>query len=51
MVDAVEGDEEIEKYYEYYQFKKGIFKCDSIKYNDDTNRVDTITFEFTGKIE
>ena len=51
MVDAVEGDEEIEKYYEYYQFKKGIFKCDSITYNDDTNRVDTITFEFTGKIE
>lgn len=41
------------EYYEYYQFKKAIFKCTSIKYDGDdasdvgnTGRVKSISFEY-----
>lgn len=37
-------------YYEYMQFKRGIFECKTLKYDDTTGRVSEITFEFTGKI-
>ena len=38
-------------YYEYYQFKRGIFTCDKIDYDSDTGRVSSIEFTFTGEIE
>ena len=39
-------------YYEYMQFKRGVFKCisDRLTYDPDTGRVNNIEFEFTGKI-
>lgn len=44
----------IKSYYEYYQFKRAIFKCDQIKYDNDvggTGRIIGMTFTFTGNIE
>lgn len=41
----------IYEYYEYYQLKKAIFKCTGITYDSVSNRVSTISFEFTGDIE
>jgi len=40
-------------YYEYYQFKRGIFECgeSDITYDNVTGRVSSISFTFTGKIE
>ncbi len=48
---TINGD--IMKYYEYYQFKKGIFKCENkdIIYDQATGRVIGITFTFKGDIE
>lgn len=46
--------EDIAKYYEYMQFKKAIFKCTGIGYDDGpsgTGRVISINFEFTGDIK
>ncbi len=37
-------------YYEYMQFKRAVFKCTTLKYNEETGRVSQIDFEFTGKI-
>ena len=55
MVDILKGNNgNILKYYEYIQFKKGIFKCKDITDNDydqASGRVKLIQFEFTGKIE
>lgn len=50
MKDMLLSRANIKQYYEYYQFKRGYFKClsDSITYNDTTGRISTITFEFTG---
>lgn len=44
------------RYYEYVQFKKGIFKCTGITYNQSTDnastgRVETLNFEFTNKFQ
>ena len=38
------------KYYEYMQFKRGVFKCRKLDYDNISGRVKTIEFEFTGKI-
>lgn len=35
--------------YEYMQFKRGIFKCTNLTYDEVSGRVNTIKFEFTGK--
>lgn len=52
MVNTLKGPGDIIKYYEYYQFKRGIFKCTGITYDDAVSgRVESISFEFTGKIE
>lgn len=53
MQRKLTNDASIMKYYEYYQFKRGIFKCTStdITYDQPTGRVSTIKFTFTGKIE
>ena len=53
MVYKLTHGENIMKYYEYYQFKKGIFECTStdITYDQPTGRVIGIRFTFTGKIE
>jgi len=38
-------------YYEYMQFKRGVFECKSIGYDaNNTGRVNSILFEFTGTI-
>ena len=42
-------EEDARKYYEYRQFKRALFKCTEIKY-DNLGRVNKINFEFTGKI-
>lgn len=39
-------------YYEYMQFKRGIFECTNLKYDtNNTGRVIQIDFEYTGKIK
>ena len=40
------GDTSVMMYYEYYQFKKAIFKCTKIEYDDITGRVKLIEFEY-----
>lgn len=37
-------------YYEYVQFKKAVFKCTKLTYDDVSGRVNEMKFEFTGKI-
>lgn len=37
-------------YYEYMQFKRGVFKCTNLEYDSVTGRVIKIDFLFTGKI-
>lgn len=51
MVRDVLDDDSILKYYEYYQFKKAIFECTNIEYDDTYGRVSLIEFKFTGDIE
>lgn len=36
--------------YEYMQFKRGVFECTNLKYDDVSGRVSEIEFLFTGKI-
>ena len=38
------------KYYEYMQFKRGVFECTNLEYDNVSGRVKTIEFKFTGKI-
>ena len=50
--NKLKGVANIMAYYEYYQFKRAIFKCTGITYDDNaTGRVTSISFEFNGKIE
>ena len=51
MIKNLFEDDYILNYYEYYQFKKGIFKCTKIEYDDTYGRVSEIDFTFTGDIE
>lgn len=51
MVAKVKGTAKIFQYYEYYQFKKAIFECTEISYDDISGRVSTLKFKFTGHIE
>ena len=51
MVTKIKSTANIYQYYEYYQFKRGIFKCTGVTYDNYTQRVSTMNFEFTGKIE
>ena len=41
----------VDRYWEFLQFKKAIFKCTDITYDNVTGRVSTISFEWTGKIK
>ena len=41
---------DIYKYYEYMQFKKGVFNCDNLTYDNSTGRVNNMKFTFSGKI-
>ena len=41
---------DIFKCYEYMQFKNAVFKCGSVGYDNATGRVNSISFEYTGKI-
>lgn len=40
---------EIYTYYEYIQFKRAYFDCESVEYDKDTGRITKMDFEFTGK--
>ena len=57
MQNKIKGSNGILAYYEYYQFKKGIFKCSNVQYDDNTatgvgnGKIKAMTFIFTGKIE
>ena len=53
MVDNLKNNSNIFAYYEYYQFKRGIFECEKndITYDNISGRVSSISFTFTGKIE
>ncbi len=46
-----DNGEKIKAYYEYYQFKKAIFKCTKLDYDNVTGRVSYMEFEFTGKVD
>ena len=56
-IDDIRKDalmKDVAKYYEYMQFKKAIFKCTGIKYDDGasgTGRVVEMNFAYTGKIK
>ena len=41
---------EILKYYEYMQFKRGVFECTNLVYDQDSGKVSNIIFNFKGKI-
>ena len=41
---------DIYKYYEYMQFKKGVFNCENLTYDNSTGRVNNMKFTFSGKI-
>ena len=43
--------ENVKAYYEYYQFKRIIFRCTNIEYDDISGRISRLDFEFTGEIE
>lgn len=49
--DVNKYGEKIYKYYEYTQFKKAIFKCTKLHYDETTGKIDELNFRFTGKIE
>ena len=52
MVVNLKNAANIMAYYEYYQFKRGIFKCEeNMTYDNISGRVSSISFIFTGKIE
>ncbi len=42
--------DDVLKYYEYMQFKRGVFECINLTYDEITGRVSKIDFKFTGKI-
>ena len=51
LLSKIDGnDGNIKQYYEYYQFKKAIFKCDinSITYDSVSQRVNSISFTYSG---
>lgn len=50
MVNKLKAND-VNQYWEYMQFKKAIFKCITLDYNDKTGRVSNIEFEFTGNVE
>lgn len=51
MIENIEHTACILQYYEYSQFKKAIFKCTGIEYDDITGRVKSIDFNFEGRLK
>lgn len=41
--------ENVDKYYEYVQFKRAIFNCEGIEYDENTGRIKSMNFNFTGR--
>lgn len=39
------------EFYEYMQFKRAIFECTNVSYDNESGRVEKIDFKFTGKIK
>ena len=42
--------QDINRYYEYVQFKRANFNCTNVKYNEYTGRIEKMEFEYTGVI-
>lgn len=42
--------EDVNLYYEYVQFKRAIFECTNVKYNEDTGKIEQMEFKYTGEI-
>lgn len=38
-------------YYEFIQFKRAIFECKNVEYDDGTGRIISMSFDFTGKFK
>ena len=39
---------DVYKYYEYVQFKRAYFDCESVEYNEQTGRIISMTYKFNG---
>lgn len=53
-IDRIRDKEYVIKvlqYYEYSQFKKGLFNCTNVEYSEVTGRVKSMSFNFTGVLE
>lgn len=48
--EIAEYEEDVLKYYEYIQFKRAVFNCTGLQYDNTTSRVNEMEFTFTGKI-
>lgn len=43
--------EDVYRYYEYIQFKRAKFDCESVTYNQKTGRITKMNFKFNGKFQ
>lgn len=50
-LNTVSNKNAIYTYYEFIQFKRAIFKCTNVGYDDGTGRIISMSFEFTGKFK
>ena len=50
--DTIENRQaDVYTYSEYIQFKRAKFDCTNVEYNQQTGRITSMKFEFTGKFE
>ena len=50
-VNTYTNKDAIFTYYEFIQFKRAIFECKNVEYDDGTGRIISMSFEFTGKFK
>lgn len=50
VIDCSDVYKKVCAYYEYIQFKRGVFKCTKLTYDQPTGRVSSMEFTFSGKI-
>ncbi len=50
-LDTFANKDAIYTYYEFIQFKRAIFECKNVKYDDGTGRIISMSFDFTGKFK
>ena len=46
-----DSKDDVYTYYEYMQFKRAYFNCESVKYSKNTGRIIEMNFKFNGTIE